>query len=119
MGNYALRNALQALYSDVGGKLPRLFDTIFLVAADEDNDAFEQEGKLMRLPDMAQSVYVYLAANDAALSISDTTKVFRPIGHHGPAHAYESAAEGHACGLRGRVGYDVVRGESPVLSQEA
>lgn len=74
MGNYALRNAFQALLSDLGGKVPRLFDTIFLMAADEDNDAFEQEGKFMSLPDLAHSVQVYFALNDNALAISDVTK---------------------------------------------
>jgi esterase/lipase superfamily enzyme len=74
MGNYALRNAFQALRSDLGGKVPRLFDSIFLMAADEDNDAFEQEDKFMYLPDLAQVVNVYFAGNDGALTISDVTK---------------------------------------------
>ena len=74
MGNYMLRNAFQALCSDLGGKVPRLFETIFLMAADEDNDAFEDVGKLMHLPDLAQAVNVYFAANDGALTISDVTK---------------------------------------------
>jgi esterase/lipase superfamily enzyme len=75
MGNYALRNAFQALLSDMGGNVPRLFDTIFLMAADEDNDAFEDPGKFMRLPDLAHTVQVYFALNDRALTISDVTKM--------------------------------------------
>lgn len=74
MGNYALRHAFQALRSDLGGRVPRLFDTLFLMAADEDNDAFEQESKFMYLPDLAHSVQVYFARNDGALTISDITK---------------------------------------------
>jgi esterase/lipase superfamily enzyme len=75
MGNYALRNALQALISDYGGrKLPRVLDTIFLMAADEDNDAFEHDTKLARLPELAERVYVYFARNDRALVISDVSK---------------------------------------------
>jgi esterase/lipase superfamily enzyme len=75
MGNYALRNALQALISDYGGKtLPRVLHTIFLMAADEDNDAFEDEKKLARLPELAEQVYVYFARNDNALVISDVSK---------------------------------------------
>ena len=85
MGNYALRNAFQALRSDMGGKVPRLFDTIFLMAADEDNDAFEDEGKFMHLPDLAHSVHVYFAQNDGALIISDTTKMHPDrLGTTGP-----------------------------------
>jgi esterase/lipase superfamily enzyme len=74
MGNYALRNAFQALCTDLGGKIPKLFDTIFLMAADEDQDAFEHEDKLRNLPDLAHSVQVYFAGNDHALTISDVTK---------------------------------------------
>lgn len=75
MGNYALRNAFQALLSDYGGHtLPRLFKNIFLMAADEDSDAFEKLEKLMRLPELAETVHVYFAGNDGALAISDTTK---------------------------------------------
>jgi esterase/lipase superfamily enzyme len=75
MGNYTLRNAFQAMRSDLGGKVPRLFDTIFLMAADEDNDAFEDIDKFMHLPDLAHTVQVYFALNDHALTISDVTKM--------------------------------------------
>ena len=75
MGNYVLRNALQALLSNVGSRsIPRIFKTIFLMAADEDNDAFEDRNKLACLPDLAESVQVYFARNDEALTISDVTK---------------------------------------------
>lgn len=75
MGNYALRNAFQALLSTYGGHtLPRLFKNIFLMAADEDADAFEMPDKLARLPELAETVHVYFAGNDGALAISDTTK---------------------------------------------
>jgi len=75
MGNYVLRHALQALTPDIGARrLPRILKNIFLMAADEDNDAFEDEEKLMRLPELAEAVHVYLARNDTALSISDITK---------------------------------------------
>lgn len=75
MGNYLLRQALQAMLSDFGSKpLPRIFKTIFLMAADEDSDAFEDPNKLGRLPELAETVQVYFASNDQALSISDATK---------------------------------------------
>ncbi len=75
LGNYALRNALQALLSNHGGRpLPRLFKNIFLMAADEDNDTFEHESKLARLPELAETVHVYFAGNDRALTISDKSK---------------------------------------------
>lgn len=75
MGNYVLRNALQAMLSTVGERtLPRVFKNIFLMAPDEDNDAFEDPGKLGRLPELAESVQVYFARNDEALTISHLTK---------------------------------------------
>jgi len=75
MGNYALRNAFQALLSTYGGHtLPRLFKNIFLMAADEDSDTFELVDKMARLPELAERVHVYFAGNDGALTISDTTK---------------------------------------------
>jgi esterase/lipase superfamily enzyme len=75
MGNYVLRNALQAMLSDIGEKtLPRILKTVFLMAADEDNDALEDPKKLARLPELAESVQVYFARNDLALSISDVSK---------------------------------------------
>lgn len=75
MGNYVLRQTLQAMISDLGGKpLPRVFKNIFLMAADEDNDALEQPHKLARLPELGEAVHVYFASNDHALTISDVTK---------------------------------------------
>jgi len=75
MGNYVLRNALQAMLSDVGERpLPRILKTVFLMAADEDSDTFEDPKKLARLPELAESVLVYFARNDQALTISDVTK---------------------------------------------
>jgi esterase/lipase superfamily enzyme len=75
MGVYALRQALQAMISDLGGRpLPRVLKSIFLMAGDEDNDAFETDKKLARLPELAEEVNVYFARNDGALVISDVTK---------------------------------------------
>ena len=86
MGNYALRHAVQAIRSQLGqSRLERAFDNIFLMAPDEDDDAFEHEHKYAGLPDLARAVHVYFSPNDQALVISDTTK-FNPdrLGHHGP-----------------------------------
>ena len=75
MGNYLLRQALQAMIGDLGGRpLPRVFKNIFLIAADEDNDALEDPRKLARLPELGEFVQVYFARNDAALTVSDITK---------------------------------------------
>jgi esterase/lipase superfamily enzyme len=75
MGNYALRYALQGIIAQYpGNTLPRVFQNIFLMAADEDNDALELDYKMARLPELAQAVQIYYSATDGALSISDETK---------------------------------------------
>jgi esterase/lipase superfamily enzyme len=86
MGNWALRHAVLGIRSLLGAaRLPKLFDNAFLMAADEDDDAFEQEMKLALLPELARSIHVYHSVNDGALVISDTTK-FNPdrLGSAGP-----------------------------------
>lgn len=74
MGNYVMRHALQEIVRQSPGRPPRLFDQIFLMAADEDDDAFEHEHKLKSLPGLAKRVSVYFNNNDRAMAISDKTK---------------------------------------------
>ena len=75
MGNHALSQAVQGIRSELGdGHIPRLLDHVFLMCADEDNDAFEHDSKLRQLPEMAQAVHVYFSPDDRALTISDLTK---------------------------------------------
>lgn len=85
MGNWALRHAIRKFIDLRGGKLARIFDTAFLMAADEDNDALRHPLKLRALDDLANRVFVYHAANDVALTISDTTKGMpNRLGSDGP-----------------------------------
>lgn len=74
MGNYVLRNGLQALISKDERSLVRLFDQIILAAADEDDDAFETDQKLRLLPRIGRQITIYHNGNDRALIVSDTTK---------------------------------------------
>jgi esterase/lipase superfamily enzyme len=84
MGNYVLRHGIQEARRHAGG-LPRLFDTILLMAADEDHDAFEHDHKLAPLPDMGASAHVYFNSGDTALVISDRTKANPArLGSRGP-----------------------------------
>ena len=73
MGVYALRNAVQGIKPS-GGRLMRIFDQALLLAADEDDDAFEVPYKLLPLVEMSQRVTVYSYYRDAALGISDGLK---------------------------------------------
>jgi esterase/lipase superfamily enzyme len=74
MGNYVLRHAVQELRRHGGGELPRIFDQVLLLAADEDYDALEHDHKLQLLPTLASGVNVYFNRGDTALVISDRTK---------------------------------------------
>ena len=75
MGNFVLRHALSEYLSHApGGRPVRLFEEVLSMAADEDNDAFERDDKLRRLPDMAQRVHIYHNRYDRALQGSDWTK---------------------------------------------
>lgn len=84
MGNYVLRNGIQAVRREKG-YIPRVFDEIFLMAADEDYDAFELDYKFGPLHELGQSVNVYFNLYDTALVISDKTKANPTrLGSRGP-----------------------------------
>lgn len=74
MGNYVLRGAVQEISRLHAGRPPRVFDQVFLMAADEDDNAFEHEHKLLPLPRLAKRVNVYFNNEDLAMSVSDKTK---------------------------------------------
>ena len=85
MGNYALRHGLQGIRAELNDRIPRFFDNVILAAADEDDDAFEYDDKLRKLPMLCRRVHIYFSSDDRALLISDTTKR-RPdrLGSDGP-----------------------------------
>jgi esterase/lipase superfamily enzyme len=74
MGNYVLRNGLQAIIAKEPTRLVRLFDEIILAAPDEDDDSFESDAKLRPLTRIGRRVTVYHNSRDRALLISDKTK---------------------------------------------
>ena len=74
MGNWALSHALDDIQNLCGNRLPRIFDKIFLMAADVDNDALEENKRLSALPRLCKAIAVYFSADDRALMISDFTK---------------------------------------------
>lgn len=85
MGNWALGNAMDDIIDLYNGKPPRLFDQVFLMAADADNDALEEDRRLGRLHEICNGINVYFSRDDRALMISDITK-FNPdrLGATGP-----------------------------------
>jgi esterase/lipase superfamily enzyme len=92
MGNYALRHAMQYLIKEYLAKEyelrpPRMFDRVFLAAADEDADALDSAEKLGPLPRLCNEVHLYHTPRDLALTISDVTKGNPDrLGADGPAN---------------------------------
>jgi len=85
MGNYVLRNGLQAIRAKDPRKLVRIFGEIILAAPDEDDDAFDTDDKLRLLPSLGSRVTVYHNHLDRALFVSDKTKTNPDrLGSDGP-----------------------------------
>ena len=75
MGNYVLQCAIgrTATFSP-NGRVPRIFDQIFLCAADVAADVFEPGQPMRSLPQFAWNVTVYHNTGDFAMPVSDYTK---------------------------------------------
>ena len=75
MGAFVLQNALKrATEFSVGGRLPRIFEQIFLCAADVAADVFQPGEPFYRLPQMARGVTIYHNKGDLTMPVSDYTK---------------------------------------------
>jgi esterase/lipase superfamily enzyme len=86
MGNWALRHAVLGLKAlQDGGRLEKIFDNVFLMAPDEDEDCLESNDKLGLLPQLGRRVHVYHSRGDLALEVSDKTKFnIDRLGTDGP-----------------------------------
>jgi esterase/lipase superfamily enzyme len=86
MGNYVLRCAFQEMRRQVG-QPPRVFNQILMTAADEDDDTFDHDYKLMHLPHLTRRTHIYFSRGDLALWASDTFKGNPSrLGSDGPLH---------------------------------
>ena len=85
MGNYALRFGVVALRDDFRGQQVKLFDKVFLMAADADDDALSDRDKMGFLPQISEKISVYHTSRDRALWVSENTKGNRErLGSDGP-----------------------------------
>jgi esterase/lipase superfamily enzyme len=73
MGCFALRHAVRHI-ANTTTRIRRIFDEVFLFAADEDADALSNPQKLGILPSFAKRISVYTNTKDKTLFLSDTTK---------------------------------------------
>jgi esterase/lipase superfamily enzyme len=85
MGNYVLQSAVEESMRTPDRAInDRLFDHVFLCAADVDVDVLEQDRPLAPLCDLARNITVYHHDNDRGLQISMTTKHWeRRLGLNG------------------------------------
>lgn len=94
MGNYLLRHAIQEVRAHHPDRPPRIFDEIFMMAADEDDDALEHDHKLRLLPRTASRVNLYFNRGDVALHTSDKTKTNPDrLGTDGPRLPHQTPAK--------------------------
>lgn len=88
MGNWALRNAVQALgeiAAQNGERLRMVFENAFLMCSDIEDDTLEDPAGLGPLLDLSRRVHVYHAGNDSALSASQVKpNQGARLGHFGP-----------------------------------
>jgi esterase/lipase superfamily enzyme len=82
MGNYVLRNAIQLIPAKERSKT--LFESAFLMAADEDYDALSKANELKPLITLAKKVPVYKNGGDIALSASNIINGYPRLGAWGP-----------------------------------
>lgn len=75
MGAYVLRFAVQEIRGFMEDRrIPRVFDQILIMAADEDDDTFDFDHKLRLLPRTTRHASVYFNRDDLALWASDSLK---------------------------------------------
>ncbi len=89
MGNYLLQKALEDKVIGYlpGQKLPRIFKSIFLCAADVNDHVLEGGDGMARLHEMGNNVSVYYNQGDVAMYISKYTKSLTDkLGQVGNAH---------------------------------
>ena len=89
MGNYVLQNALKKVKGYSNGRMPRLFEHIFLCAPDVDDDVLEKGERMGDVHQLCTHLTVYYNNGDVALNISDHTKGNPPrLGNSGSAHPH-------------------------------
>ena len=88
MGNFLLQHALTRMSEHTpGSALPRLFEHVFLCAADVDDTALETGQPLNAVHEIARNVNIYHNREDTALVVSDYTKGNpERLGGNGAAH---------------------------------
>ena len=94
LGNYALRFGLQILVNSPKMRPVRLFDGIFLMAADADSDALSDPHKLEPLDKVTSELHVYFRPDNKLLRLSDVIHTNR-LGQTGPEPEIHKQADAY------------------------
>ena len=75
MGNFVLQQALERVWDfSPGNTLPRMFEHVFMAAADVDDTVLEHGQPMELVHQIGNAVAIYHNGNDMALRVSDYTK---------------------------------------------
>jgi esterase/lipase superfamily enzyme len=85
MGNYALAGATEWWFANRGAD-DLMFDEVFLAAADEIDDTFDQPkgGRMHDLPRLGQRISIYSSRKDVAMYLSSAVNHDSRLGFDGP-----------------------------------
>ena len=83
LGVFALRRAVEEIFTFPAYRPVRLFDTVFLAHGDDDEDTLASAGKLRNLTRLTDRIVVYYDGTDKLLRLSDSIH-FDRIGQKGP-----------------------------------
>ena len=83
LGNFALRKAATTVGTNPSYRSLRLFDTVFLAHADEDEDTLAQADKMRHLTRLTDRIVIYYDRTDKLLRLSDAVHMNR-LGQTGP-----------------------------------
>ncbi|MEL6264615.1 MAG: alpha/beta hydrolase [Pseudomonadota bacterium] len=83
LGNFALRMAVEAIFANPAFRRIRLFDTVILAHADDDEDTLDNADKMRDLTRLTDDIVVYHDRGDKLLRLSDTVHRDR-LGQKGP-----------------------------------
>jgi esterase/lipase superfamily enzyme len=91
MGNYALAGAIEWWFAN-RGSADLMFDEVFLAAADEVDDTFDQPmgGRLHNLPKLGRRISIYSSRKDVAMYLSAAVNLDTRLGFDGPDHKHDA-----------------------------
>lgn len=83
LGNFALRKAVETIFTNPAYRRVRMFSSVILAAADDDEDTLDNPDKMRSLTRLTDQIVVYFDTTDKLLRLSDAVHRDR-LGQKGP-----------------------------------